>query len=116
MLATDFLSLNSDGLIVPITFSRLAGAAPDMTNPSDHGLLMKFLDTRAFNAATLSREVFLPSAFERVYCALLNNEDIVDPREFLGPADSGASYEEGKKASQIAKSLNITQIAIKAVR
>jgi hypothetical protein len=46
----------------------------------------------------------------------LNNEDIVDPRELLGPADSGASYEEGKKASQTAKSLNISQIAIKAVR
>jgi hypothetical protein len=116
MAATDFMNQRGDGFIESIPFSMLAGSAPDLTNPSDHGLLMKFLDTRTFNAATLSREVLLPSAFERVYCALLNNEDIVDPRELLGPADSGVSYEEGKKASQTAKSLNISQIAIKAVR
>jgi hypothetical protein len=97
MAATDFLNQNSDGFIESIPFSRLAGSAPDLTNPSDHGLLMKFLDTRAFNAATLSREVLLPSAFERVYCTILDNKKF--------PA-----------TERLAKTLNINQLTIKAVR
>lgn len=97
MRAINFLNRNEDGFIESIPFSRLQGRSSDMTIPSDHALLMKFLDTRAFTKGTLSKEVLLPSAFERVYCGIFN------------PADTSI---KGTSAENI----NISQITIKAIR
>jgi hypothetical protein len=92
MKATDFLEINQNGFVDTIHFSALKDKAPDLTNPSDHSLLMKILNTRIFTKGTLSREVLLPSAFERVYCTLLNDQS----------EDSGT--------------LSISQLVIKAIR
>jgi len=97
MSAINFLNRTEDGFIELIPYSRLRGRSSDKTNPSDHALLMKFLNTRAFTKGTLSREVLLPSAFERVYCGIFN------------PADSDL-------AGSPAENLNISQITIKAIR
>ena len=97
MSAINFLNRNEDGFIESVPFSRLRGRSSDMTNPSDHALLMKFLNTRAFTKGTLSREVLLPSAFERVYCGIFN------------PADADL-------AGSPAENINISQITIKAIR
>ena len=97
MSAINFLNRNEDGFIEFVPFSRLRGRSSNKTNPSDHALLMKFFDTRAFTKGTLSKEVLIPSAFERVYCGIFNPND--------------ATINDTP-----AESINISQITIKAVR
>lgn len=101
MIATDFLTLNNSGYFEVVPFSKLRGKATDLTNPSDHSLLTKFLQTRAFTKGTLSREILMPSAFERVYCGIFNPEDIND---------------SSSRSKTSASALSIAQLTIKALR
>ena len=107
MQAREFLHRNEAGLVESVPFSRLRDQSPDKTNPSDHSLLIKFLDTRAFTRESLGKEVLLPSAFERIYCGVFN------PSEISEGGRSGASY--GSRTGRAA-AMNISQITIKAIR
>ena len=101
MVATDFLRINAAGYFEVIPFSKLKGTASNLTTPSNHSLLMKFLQTRAFTKGTLSREILMPSAFERVYCGFFNPEDITD------------SVSRSKTSASV---LSIAQLTISALR
>jgi len=100
MSAKDFLSPNADGLIEPVLYSDLQGNSPDLTNPSDHALLLKFLKTQAFNKASLQKEILIPSSFERIYCCFFDNNSITDT----------------SKNQYVAKMLNINQLFVSAIR
>ena len=54
----------------------MKGNSSNLTNPSEHSLLTKIVNTRIFTKDSLEKEVLLPSAFERVYAILLTNETI----------------------------------------
>ena len=75
--ASDFLSFNPEtGFIEVVPYSKLKGNSSNLTNPSEHSLLTKILNTRIFTKDSLEKEVLLPSAFERVYAFLLNKNDV----------------------------------------